>query len=99
MQKHAHLAPKHEEEGSFAAAIERAAAGADPTTTKGGRGCGGRADHVRAGLPEPLPGLFLHENGRFSSQRHLQKVRRAEKAFSAANSDAERPTNGLNRAR
>ena len=76
-QKHAHLAPKHREEGSFAAAIERAAAAGDPTTTKGGRGCGERANHVRAGLPEPLPGSFLHQNGRIFLQRHLQKVKKA----------------------
>ena len=97
------------EEGSFAAAIERAAAAGDPTTTKGGRGCGERANHVRAGLPEPLPGSFLHQNERIFSQRHLQKVRRAKQAFSAANSaqkglqtgsiepDVEVPTGGEGR--
>ena len=35
---------------------------ATPLPQRGGRGCGERANHIRAGLPEALPSSFLHEN-------------------------------------
>ena len=78
--------PKTARGGVIRGSDREGCCGGRPHYHKGGRGCGERAEHIRAGLPEALPSSFLHQNERILSRRHLQKVRRAKQAFFAANS-------------
>ena len=52
----------------------------------------------RAGVPEPLPGSFLHQNERISVAEAPAEGKEGEAGVFCSKFEAKRPTNGLNRA-